>query len=145
MSVATKTALVTYLQADSTLMGMLAVDSHPNSGGRKALYGSWRGNNPKDLPQLVIMQADARPDPAEELSGHIFHETWHFEAWAQTLSDIHSSIIERVQYLLHEKRFALGTGLNPKYIQLLSSISDGYDGSLRENFAIQIYELCYSM
>lgn len=145
MSVATKTALVGLLQADATLAAMLAVDSHPNSGGRPAIYGTWRGESPNDIPQLIVKQADVRPDPTEERSGYVYHETWHFQAWAYSTSDIHTQIIERVQQLLHEKQFTLSGGRNLKYVQLLSSVPDGIDTDMRQAFALQVYELVYSI
>lgn len=144
MSVATKTALFGVLQTDATLTGMLALDPHPNAGGRKAIFGAWRGNTPKALPQLIVRQADSRPDPDPGLSRGVFHEMWHFQSWAQTTSDVHSQIIERVEHLLHEKRFALGAGLNLKYLWLVSSVPDGWDDQLKESFALQVYELVFS-
>ncbi len=143
MSLVTVEALVQLFEDDPVLIDLLAVDSHRNSGGRPAIYGMARGNNPKDLPQLIVRQPGGRPDPDQRLSSAVRRERFNIEAWAKTTSDVHNEIIERVIFLLHEKRLELPSG-NLKLLHEVGEERDNYDGELEENFSVAIFELIYA-
>jgi hypothetical protein len=145
MSDMMQATLVARLEGDSVLNGMLARDPHAQAGGRPALFSAWKANAPEALPQLLLMEAGDRADPKETLSGYVFHETWHFQAWVSSTTTQHKTIMERVKRLLHEQHFPLAdTRYNLKYLYQTGGLPDGYDPSLRESFAIQVYEVCYS-
>lgn len=137
--------LYAFLEAQTDLDALLSRDPHPNAPtGRPAILSAFVSVAEPLFSELVIKLHEDRPDPAQELSGGIWHRNYWIEARVrETESDEHIQIIDVVDRLLHWKRFPVEQG-RVKYVQKVGGTPDDYDSDTQTSLSVGIYEVVFS-
>jgi hypothetical protein len=146
MSVITKAAIVSALEADSVFTSLLASD--PNSPGRPALFNASMNELTPVYNSVTFREAGSKPvrefaaPMPGDIQGRVEAEQFDFEVWTKdaSVSGI-EAIRARLDALLNQQSLSLGTAGRVFWSERTITSADNWDPKLLARYGLFRYRL----
>ncbi len=146
MSALTKQAILSALQADSTLAGLLSVD--PNDGARPAIFNARMNDLKPVYDSITFREASGKPFiefnaayPGESVNT-VVTELIDFEVWTKKASvSAIEEILARLDLVLNQQALSLGSAGRVFWSERVITSPDNWDDVLLARFGLFRYRL----